>query len=67
MANMAASRLEMMEYARVEGLLLECEVCFSDQCLETDMISFPAGHSVCKDCVKQGAEVQVGEGRFIIV
>jgi hypothetical protein len=48
------------------GLQLDFEVCFSDECLETDMISCLAGHSVCKDCVKQGTEVQVGDERFII-
>jgi hypothetical protein len=36
-----------IQEARAAGLLLECEVCCSDECLETDMISCVAGHIFC--------------------
>ena len=37
-----------MQEARGAGLLLECQVCFSDDCLESDMVACVGGHLFCK-------------------
>ena len=63
---MGANRLEMVQEARAAGLLLECRVCYSDEWLESDIIPCLGGHLFCNECVRQGTEAQVGEGRCII-
>lgn len=66
MESMAAHRQQMVQDARAAGLLLECEVCCNDDCLESDMVACAGGHRFCKECVKKGAEEELGVGHGII-
>jgi len=46
-------------------LTLECECCYSDT-PEKDLVSCPAGHTFCQQCVKTATSVALGEGKTII-
>jgi len=49
--------------ARLAGALVECECCYSPDCLEEDMVSCGGGHKYCKECVETSTKVAMGEGR----
>merc|ERR1719381_179205 len=49
--------------AREAGSLIECQCCYSDECLEEDMLPCMGGHMYCKECVQRGSEVAIGEGK----
>uniref|UniRef100_A0A0R3RPW8 RING-type domain-containing protein n=1 Tax=Elaeophora elaphi TaxID=1147741 RepID=A0A0R3RPW8_9BILA len=62
-ASIAARRKKALEDAEREGLLKECIICCEDNYLEEDIIKCNYGdHEFCKNCVKQHAEAQIGEG-----
>ncbi|EFO19406.2 hypothetical protein LOAG_09090 [Loa loa] len=64
-ANHAAKRKEALEHAERNGLLKGCIICCEDRYLDEDMIKCNNGnHEFCKDCVKQHAEAQIGDGSF---
>ena len=56
----------MIEEARTAGILGECSCCYSDECLDEDMISCNNNHMFCKECVSRGASVAIGDGKTII-
>ena len=62
----AAEREAAVETARKEGLLEECQCCYSTDCLREDMIQCKGGHCYCKECVARGASVAIGDGKTII-
>ncbi|XP_023346206.1 uncharacterized protein LOC111715163 isoform X4 [Eurytemora carolleeae] len=64
--NREERRLEMIEEARTAGILVECSCCYSDECLDEDMISCNNNHMFCKECVSRGASVAIGDGKTII-
>ncbi len=52
-----------VENAKDNGSLLECTCCFSDECLEEDMLPCDGGHLFCRECVQRASEVAIGEGK----
>ena len=52
-----------IEEARKLGQLQECPCCYSDDCLEEDMLPCKNGHSYCSSCVQRASEVAIGEGK----
>jgi len=59
-------RTKAVEEARKEGGLFECKVCLDSDCLVVEVVMCEAGCMFCKDCVKRGAEVQIGDSKSII-
>ena len=52
--------------ARLAGALVECECCYSSDCLEEEMVRCGGGHMYCKDCVETSTKVAMGEGKTMI-
>ena len=52
--------------ARLAGALVDCESCYSSDCLEDDMVRCEGGHLYCKDCVETSTKVAMGEGKILI-
>ena len=50
-------RKNKIEEARAKNSLMECQCCFSDDCLMEEMLPCKAGHLFCTDCVKRASEV----------
>ena len=59
-------RREAIEIARATGGLVECGVCFDDECLVSEIVMCESGCMFCQSCVKRGAEVQIGENKVNI-
>ena len=55
-----------VEAAKENGTLLECTCCYSDECLEEDMLPCDGGHLFCRECVQRASEVAIGEGEIIL-
>ena len=53
----------MIDEARAAGLLVECEVCCRDDCLEQEMVPCKANHLHCGECIAQAAKVAAGENK----
>ena len=53
----------LIEEARAAGLLVECEVCYKDDCLEQEMVPCKANHLHCAECIAQAAKVAAGENK----
>merc|ERR1711962_1033887 len=45
---------------------VECIICYNE-CLKSEMVSCPRRHLQCKDCVKQGSNVAIGDGKTSLV
>ena len=54
---------QLLEDARAAGLLVECEICFKDDCLEQEMVPCKANHLHCAECIAQAAKVAAGENK----
>ena len=54
---------QLIEEARAAGLLVECEICYKDDCLEQEMVPCKANHLNCAECVAQAAKVAAGENK----
>jgi len=54
-------RKRQIEVARKNGALFECQCCFDDECLLEEVCMCAADHMFCPDCVRRGAETQIGE------
>ena len=52
-----------IENAKESGTLVECTCCYSDECLEEDMLPCDGGHLFCRECVQRASEVAIGEGK----
>ena len=52
--------------ARLAGTLVDCECCYSSDCVEDDMVKCGGGHLYCKDCVETSTKVAMGEGKIVI-
>ena len=48
---------------RQAGNLVECECCYSSECLLEDMVRCGGGHVYCTECVETSTKVAMGEGR----
>lgn len=57
-------RAEAVEEARTVGGLFECQVCFDEECLVSEVVMCDSGCMFCPSCVKRGAEVQIGENKI---
>ena len=62
----AAAREAEIEAAKLLGQLQECLCCYSADCLLEDMIPCKAGHLYCRDCIKRGTSVAIGDGKTVI-
>nr|CAD7261137.1 unnamed protein product [Timema shepardi] len=51
--------------AKMRGELLECLCCFTDDIILEDMAACNDGHLFCKECVKRGAETQIGDDKTV--
>ena len=53
----------LIDEARAAGLLVECEVCCKDDCLEQEMVPCKANHLHCGECIILAAKVASGENK----
>ena len=65
-AKQEMKRTKAVEEARKVGGLFECQVCLDSDCLVAEVVMCDKGCMSCKDCVRRGAEVQIGDGKSII-
>ena len=56
-------RAKALKTARKEGGLFECNVCFDSECLLVEMTMCEAGCMLCRDCVRRGVGVQIGDNK----
>jgi len=49
--------------AKERNELQECSCCYDTEVLFEDMLTCPEGHLFCRDCIRQSAEVVIGEGK----
>lgn len=54
-------RQNRIDLLRRENGLVECPCCFEEEVLPEEMLSCPAGHSFCEDCVKRYVKSQIGK------
>ena len=54
---------QLVEEARAAGLLVECGICYKDDCLEQEMVPCKAYHLHCAECIAQAAKVAAGENK----
>ena len=59
-------REKLVEEATAAGQLQKCQVCFREDCLQSELVPCSEGHSFCKDCVVAGAAVAIGEAKSAI-
>jgi hypothetical protein len=50
-AEWEAEQAARLEHARAAGLLQECQCCYTEDCLEEQMVPCRAGHLYCAACV----------------
>ena len=55
-------RLARIATARERGELHDCEICATEDVYEEDMLSCPAGHFHCRQCVRMAAESWASQG-----
>ncbi|KAJ9582255.1 hypothetical protein L9F63_003384 [Diploptera punctata] len=55
-------RKAAFELAKANGELLECQCCFDNELLDTDVATCMDGHIFCKQCIKRSAEIDIGDG-----
>jgi len=56
-----AKHNKAVEVARKTGSLFECQCCFDGDCLLTEVAMCEEGHMFCKECIRRGAGVQIGD------
>jgi len=61
--NSEEQHQQRIEWARAAGILIECKCCYSDDCLEEDMLPCKGGHLFCKECIQRASVVAIGEGQ----
>jgi len=59
-------RAKAVEQARKVGGLFECQVCFDSDCLVVEVAMCDGGCMFCRDCVRRGSEVQIGDSKSVI-
>lgn len=59
-----ASKIEKLDYARKNNLLVECSCCYDDEVLSEDMLSCPKGHYFCRTCIKRYTETTIGDSKY---
>lgn len=57
-------KLENRQCAKDAGLLKTCECCYDDEVMPDEMACCENNHVFCKECVKKGCEVKIGEGKL---
>jgi len=65
-ANEERKRSKAVEDARKVGGLVECQVCFDSDCLVGEVAMCEAGCMFCRECVRRGAGVQIGDNKATI-
>eukprot|EP00092_Neocalanus_flemingeri_P046553 GFUD01052404.1.p1 GENE.GFUD01052404.1~~GFUD01052404.1.p1 ORF type:complete len:647 (-),score=285.05 GFUD01052404.1:100-2040(-) len=65
-AKQEKKRVKAVEEARKVGGLFECQICLDSECLVAEVAMCEAGCMFCRDCVRRGAEVQIGDSKSII-
>jgi len=59
--KLEARHTKAVEAARKTGGLFDCQCCFDGDCLLTEVAMCEEGHMFCKDCIKRGSGVQIGD------
>jgi hypothetical protein len=54
---LSADREIKVEAARKIGELAECVCCYSDDCLQEEMLACKGGHRFCTNCVQRASDV----------
>ncbi|GLV35265.1 lethal (2) k09913 [Carabus blaptoides fortunei] len=57
-------KIEARRTAKEAGLMKTCGCCFDDEVMVEDIACCEAGHIFCKDCVRKGCEVVIGQGKL---
>jgi len=65
-ARKEKKKAKAVEEARKVGGLFECQICFDSDCLVADVAMCEKGCMFCRDCVRRGAEVQIGDSKSVI-
>jgi len=65
-ATMEVQHNNAVETARQTGGLFECLCCFDGDCLLTEVAMCEKGHMFCKDCIRRGSGVQIGDQKTMI-
>ena len=60
-AKLEKKHQKAVEEARKTGGLFECKCCFDGDCLLAEVAMCDAGHMFCRDCLRRGANVQIGD------
>jgi len=60
-ASIEVQHTKAVEAARKTGGLFDCECCFDGDCLLTEIAMCEEGHMFCKDCIRRGSGVQIGD------
>lgn len=60
----AADRAKQLAIAKTNRRLLECEICFKDDCLSNEITHCDGNpvHQFCQDCAKKHAMERIGQG-----
>ena len=61
--KLEATRLRDVKNAKKTGALFECQVCYDEDCLLRDVAMCETGYLLCRECVRRGAGVAIGDGK----
>jgi len=61
--RLAKKRLKEIESAKSTGAVFECQCCFDSDCLLTEVCICEGGCMLCRDCVKRGVGVAIGDNK----
>ncbi|XP_043481936.1 E3 ubiquitin-protein ligase RNF216-like [Leptopilina heterotoma] len=57
---------EDFKRCKEQGLLVECQCCFSNECLPKKCFACDGGHLFCNTCILVGSESKIGDGLYQI-
>lgn len=64
--NIKEREMEDFVNLKQQGLLLECQCCFNDECLPKKCFTCEDGHTFCNSCILKGSESKIGDGQYHI-
>ena len=59
-------RQKVIKAAKASGALFECLCCYDSECLLAEVAMCPAGCLLCRECVRRGAGVAIGDAKTVI-
>ena len=59
-------RQKVIKAAKASGALFECLCCYDTECLLAEVAMCPAGCLLCRECVRRGAGVAIGDAKIVI-